>query len=308
MTTIAFLGTGLMGTGFIQRARTNGLTVRAWNRSAAKAQALAASDAAGGVTACATVAQAVQGAERIHLSLSDDASVDAVLEPLAGVLPSSAWVVDHTTTAVRPTAERVARWDARGVRFVHAPVFMAPANCAEGTGWMLISGDLARRERAGPLPSANSGVRSTEVVDPALQGALQAMTGKVIYLGPQPERAAAFKLFGNLTLLGLLGILGDVGRLAAAVGIDMKDAFSLFEHFNPGQTLPQRAKRISSGQYDPPSFEMSMARKDLRLMVEEAARGGQTLQLIPALAKLLDQGIARGEGHLDVAAGVRVPE
>ena len=95
--------------------------------------------------------------------------------------------------------------------------------------------------------------------------------------------------------------------LAAAVGIDMKDAFSLFEHFNPGQTLPQRAKRISSGQWEPPSFEMSMARKDLRLMVEEAARGGQTLAMVPALAALRDEGIARGEGHLDVAAGVRVP-
>jgi len=286
MSTIAFLGTGLMGTGFIRHARANGLTVRAWNRSAAKAQALAAADS--GVTACATVAEAVRGAERIHLSLGDDASVDAVLEPLAhGALPAGCWLVDHTTTAVRPTAERVARWDARGQRFVHAPVFMAPANCAEGTGLMLISGDPARHA--------------------ALQGALQAMTGTLVYLGPQPERAAAFKLFGNLTLLSILGILGDVGRLAAAVGIDMKDAFSLFEHFNPGQTLPQRAKRISSGQYSPPSFEMSMARKDLRLMVEEAARGGQTLVMVPALAALLDAGIARGEGALDVAAGVRVP-
>lgn len=79
------------------------------------------------------------------------------------------------------------------------------------------------------------------------------------------------------------------------------------EHFNPGQTLPQRAKRISGGQYTPPSFEMSMARKDLRLMVEEAARGGQSLAMVPALAALLDAGIARGEGALDVAAAVRVP-
>ena len=172
MTTIAFLGTGLMGTGFIQRARANDLTVRAWNRSAAKALALAANDAAG-VTACATVAEAVRGAERIHLSLADDASVDAVLEPLAGVLPAGAWVVDHTTTAVRPTAERVARWTARGVRYVHAPVFMAPANCAEGTGWMLISGEPARHQ--------------------ALQSALKAMTGSLVYLGPQPERAAALR-------------------------------------------------------------------------------------------------------------------
>ena len=285
MTTIAFLGTGLMGTGFIRHARAKGLTVRAWNRSAAKAQALAAGDA--GVTACATVADAVRGAERIHLSLSDDASVDAVLEPLAATLPAGSWIVDHTTTAVRPTAERAARWAGRGQRFVHAPVFMAPANCAEGTGLMLISGDPAHHA--------------------ALQGALQGMTGTLVYLGPQPERAAAFKLFGNLTLLSILGVLGDVGRLATAVGIDMKDAFSLFDHFNPGQTLPQRAKRISSGQYSPPSFEMSMARKDLRLMVEEAARGGQTLAMVPALAALLDAGMARGEGALDVAAALRVP-
>jgi hypothetical protein len=44
------------------------------------------------------------------------------------------------------------------------------------------------------------------------------MTGSLVYLGPQPERAVAFKLFGNLTLLGILAVLGDVGRLAAARG------------------------------------------------------------------------------------------
>jgi hypothetical protein len=41
--------------------------------------------------------------------------------------------------------------------------------------------------------------------------------------------------------------------------------------------------------------------------LKRAARGGQTLAVIPALAALLDEGIARGEGQLDVAAGVRVP-
>jgi hypothetical protein len=38
---------------------------------------------------------------------------------------------------------------------------------------------------------------------------------------------------------------GHSGRLGEqAANIDMKDAFSLFEHFDPGQTLPVRAKRI----------------------------------------------------------------
>ena len=100
------------------------------------------------------------GAAHIHLSLSDDASVDAVLEPLAGALGKGTWIVDHTTTAVRPTAERVARWDARGVRYVHAPVFMAPSNCAEGTGLMLISGDQrGDRARGGAAGCGGGGVR-----------------------------------------------------------------------------------------------------------------------------------------------------
>jgi hypothetical protein len=58
--------------------------------------------------------------------------------------------------------------------------FMAPGNCAEGTGLMLISGDRARHA--------------------ALQGALQAMTGTLVYLGPQPERAAALRFARKVRL------------------------------------------------------------------------------------------------------------
>ena len=74
---IAFFGTGLMGAGFVRRLRANGHELSVWNRSPAKAQALAAD----GIRACDTPSAALVGAERIHLSLSDDASVDAVLEP-----------------------------------------------------------------------------------------------------------------------------------------------------------------------------------------------------------------------------------
>jgi 3-hydroxyisobutyrate dehydrogenase len=280
---IAFFGTGLMGAGFVKRARANGWEVNAWNRSPAKARALEAL----GARAFDDAAAALDGAERIHLSLADDASVDAVLEPLADAIAPGVWIVDHTTTAVRPTAERVARWDARSRKFVHAPVFMAPTNCAEGTGLMLVSGDKARHD--------------------ALLPALQAMTGKVVYMGAQAERAAAFKLFGNLTLIGLLGVLGDVARLAHSVGISPKEAFSLFDSFNPGQTLPARAARITAADWHNPSFEVSMARKDVRLMLEEAQRGGVDLFVMPGVAAMFDAAIARGEGAWDAAAAARAP-
>lgn len=281
---IAFFGTGLMGSGFVRRLRANGHQVNVWNRSPAKARALQADGAA----AFDDPAAALAGAGRLHLSLSDDASVDAVLEPLADTIPASTWIVDHTTTAVGPTAARVARWDARGRTFVHAPVFMGPANAADGSGLMLVSGAAARHE--------------------ALLPALQTMTGKVVYLGQAPERAAAFKLFGNLTLLGILGVLGDVNRLAHGLGIPTADAFSLFQHFNPGQTLPARAARIEAAQFSSPSFEMAMARKDVRLMLEEAQRGGVDLFVLPGVAAMFDAAIARGEGALDASAAARAPD
>ncbi len=280
---LAFFGTGLMGSGFVRRMLANGHEVAVWNRSPAKARALEAD----GVQAFDDPADALAGAHRVHLSLADDASVDAVLEPLAARVPAATWIVDHTTTAVTPTAERVARWDARGRTYVHAPVFMAPSNARDGSGLMLVSGARERHD--------------------ALLESLQQMTGKVVYLGAQPERAAAFKLFGNLTLLGILGVLGDVNRLAHSVGISTADAFSLFEHFNPGQTLPARAARIQAGDFTAPSFEVAMARKDVRLMIEQAARGGVDLHVMPGVAAMFDAAIARGESALDAAAAARAP-
>jgi 3-hydroxyisobutyrate dehydrogenase len=280
---IAFFGTGLMGSGFVRRMRANGDDVNVWNRSPAKARALEAY----GARAFADPAAALAGAERIHLSLSDDASVDAVLEPIAAAIAVTTWIVDHTTPAVSPTAERAARWNSRGRTFVHAPVFMGPPNALEGTGLMLVSGAQQRHD--------------------ALLPSLQKMTGKVVYMGEAPERAAAFKLFGNLTLLGMLGVLGDVNRLAHAVGISTSDAFSLFKHFNPGQTLPARAARIEAGEFKSPSFEVSMARKDVRLMLEEAQRAGVDLFVMPGVAAMFDAGIARGESALDAASAARMP-
>lgn len=280
--TIAFFGAGLMGSGFVRRLRAQGHEVNVWNRSPQRARRLEAE----GARAFDDPAAALAGVGRLHLSLSDDAAVDAVLEPIAGAIAPGTWIVDHTTTAVHPTAERAARWGARGHRFVHAPVFMGPANAAEGSGLMLLSGDPAHHE--------------------ALHPALAQMTGQVVYLGPDPARAAAFKLFGNMTLIGFVGVLADVNRLAHALGMTTAEAFSLFQHFNPGASLPARAARIESADVTAPSFELAMARKDLRLMMDEAARGGVDLFVTPAIAALFDAAIARGQGALDMVVAARV--
>jgi 3-hydroxyisobutyrate dehydrogenase len=278
---IAYFGTGLLGSGFVRRQLELGTSVNVWNRSPEKARALVAD----GAVFFDDPAKAVDGVEQLHLTLADDASVDAVLEPLAGALSAATTIVDHTTTAPTPTAERIERWEARGKRFVHAPVFMGPAQARDGSGIMLISSSQADHD--------------------ALKPTLDTMTGKLVYLGDDPMRAAAFKLFGNLLIITLSAGLADVNRLAGSLGISTKDALGLFSVFNPAAMVPVRAAKIASADFTP-TFELTMARKDVRLMIEEAQRHGVELGVMPAVAAVFDDAVARGYGALDSSAIARL--
>ena len=283
---IAFLGMGLLGSNFVRAMRRRGAdapAVNVWNRSPARARALEAE----GARAFEDPAEAVRGASRVHIALSDDAAVDDVLERALPGLAHGATdgvgrgvaIVDHTTCSPAGTAARATRWAERGFVFQHAPVFMGPQNALERTGIMLASGDRERFD--------------------ALAPELSKMTGKVLYLGPQPERAAAFKLFGNLFLMSMTAGIADLLALAKALGVKPAEAASLFESFNPGAAMGARVQRILAGDHGSPSWELGMARKDARLMLEAAEAGGVTLAILPAIAAEMDRWIARGHGHDD---------
>ncbi len=280
---MAWLGTGLLGSGFVRAMLGRGETVHVWNRSADKAKALEADGAA----AFADPAEAVRGAELVHLTLSDDAAVDDVLERARSGFRPDVVIVDHTTTAPAGTAARAARWAARGVAFQHAPVFMGPANALEASGVMLASGDRALFERLRP--------------------ALAPMTGTLVYFGPHPERAAGMKLLGNLFLVAMVGGLTDVLTLAKALQIPAADAAALFDTFNPGVAAPARIARMLDTDFAHPSWTLAMARKDTRLMMEAAAGAGRDLAVIPAAAELMDRWLDAGHAQEDwtvIASGV----
>jgi 3-hydroxyisobutyrate dehydrogenase len=63
--------------------------------------------------------------------------------------------------------------------------------------------------------------------------------------------------------------------------------------------VPARLKRILSDQFGEPSWELKMARKDARLMMEAAEQGHSTLNIIPAIAKEMDRWIEKGHGNDD---------
>jgi 3-hydroxyisobutyrate dehydrogenase-like beta-hydroxyacid dehydrogenase len=272
MATTTFLGTGLMGAALAEAMAKRGDRVSAWNRTTAKARALSAF----GVRVATTIPDAVAGAERVHVMLSDDAAVDSVLAA-AGDALRNALVVDHSTTSPAGTAERAKQLAARGVAFLHAPVFMSPKMCREAGGIMLVAGARETFARAEP--------------------ALCAMTGHVEYLGERSDLAAANKLFGNAMILSICAGLADVYAMAAQLHIDATSAHALFGKFNPANVISYRGGAMAKGDYTP-SFELAMARKDAGLMIDAAQ--GRELAVLPAIAKRMETLIARGFGADDV--------
>jgi 3-hydroxyisobutyrate dehydrogenase len=87
--------------------------------------------------------------------------------------------------------------------------------------------------------------------------------------------------------------------MASELGIDPKDAHSLFSTFNPAGTIGLRGKKMAEGDFEA-SFEMTMARKDVRLMLEAA--GSRPLAVLPGIATRMDALIEAGHGHEDLAA------
>jgi 3-hydroxyisobutyrate dehydrogenase len=271
----AFLGTGLLGHGFVRAMISKGEQVQVWNRTAAKARELEKY----GAKAFEDITKAVSNADVIHLALKDDASVDEALKKAEPGFTQGAIIADHTTTSVEGAKRRTAEWQSKGFLYQHAPVFMGPQNALESTGHMLVSGNQGLVKKLEPQ--------------------LSAMTGKLINFGEETGKAAAIKLTGNLFLVVFTAGIADTLSFAHALNISASDLSQLFDNWNPGNSLPARLKRMTADDFSDASWRLDMARKDTELFMQEAASKNLNLKVIPAVATLMDEWIQKGHGKDD---------
>ena len=271
----AFLGTGLLGSGFVKAMLKKGETVQVWNRTFSKAKELESF----GATAFSNSSDAVKDAGRVHLALKDDASVEEVLNAVAGSLEPGCIIIDHTTTSKEGAISRTAYWKEKGFTYQHAPVFMGPANALESTGFMLVSGDAQ--------------------VIAELETELSAMTGKLLNFGAEVGKAAAMKLAGNAFLVCFTFGLRETAAVAKSLDVSVNDLQQLFGDWNPGAQVKGRLERMSSADLSKPSWELAMARKDTGLFLDAAANSGVSLSLLPVIAGVMDEWIEKGFGNYD---------
>ncbi len=275
MSRIAVLGMGLLGSGMAEGLLSRGgHQVVVWNRTASRTDPLVAL----GATAAESPAEAVRGAERVHLVLLDDDSVDDAIADFQAALHPDTIIIDHTTNLPARTAARAAALDTAGIQYLHAPVMMGPGAARSAKGMMLVAGPAARVA--------------------LVHTALAEMTGELWHVGERADLAAVYKLFGNAASLSVVGVLADVMHMADAAGVPRTGVLEMLAKVNLNGPLTMRGAMMVSGTYEP-NFTLDVARKDLRLMLETGEPS--TMPMLAALAVRMDERLEAGQAKEDFA-------
>jgi 3-hydroxyisobutyrate dehydrogenase len=146
VTSVAVLGTGIMGSPIARNLAGAGFEVRAWNRTREKAEPL--SDVA---TVSESPAAAVDGTDIVVTMLTDGGAVRSVMEDaLPAMEPDAAWL-QTSTVGIVTTRELSQLADDRGIAFVDAPVLGTKQPAEQGELIVLASGPEGLRERLAPL-------------------------------------------------------------------------------------------------------------------------------------------------------------
>ena len=276
---VAFLGTGRMGGPMAANLARGGFSVRVWNRTISRAEALAAD----GAVVAASPADAVRGATVVITMLADGpATARAATGPdgFLSAAPGVIWV-QMATVGIEWTDRLAGIAAARGAVFADAPV-----SGSEGPA------------RAGQLTILASGPDEIrDILDPVF-GVLGRATA---WLGPAGNGTRT-KLVLNNWLADLTETTAETLTFARRLGLDPAEIVDLLQS-NPlgAPYATQKARSMLAGDFSP-AFALKHALKDAELAAQAARASGATLTLTSALLPRWRDTAAGGHAEDDVAA------
>jgi 3-hydroxyisobutyrate dehydrogenase-like beta-hydroxyacid dehydrogenase len=276
MTAVAVVGIGAMGGRVARRLLDDGHEVLIWNRTPDKMAQL--TDL--GAVAVESPADAGRRADAVITMVSDPVALRAVTEGPTGVaagVGGSTAVIEMST--VGPAAVSRLASVLAGTGLLDAPVLGSLSEAESGTLKIFVGGPAALLERWTPLLSA---------------------VGSPIHVGPLGSGSAA-KLVANVTLFGVLGVLGEALALADGLGLSRDAAFNVLANTPLAAQAERRRPAVESGDYSA-RFSLSLARKDVDLIVDAATASGVDLRVGAAAATWLADADDAGWGEKDYSA------
>ncbi len=276
VSSVAVLGTGLMGAPMARNLSRAGLEVSAWNRSVEKAQPLAEE----GIDVVESAAEAVRGADVVLTMLYDADAVLEVMGPLIGAVEGT-WL-QMSTIGLEGT-ERAAELAAgAGVTMLDAPVLGTRQPAEQGQLVVVVSGD----------GEAIDGVRPV----------LEAVGSRTMEVGDLPGPASALKLVVNAWVASLNAAVAQSVALARGLGLDPSLFLEAIDGGPTGAPYAQlKGTMMIAGDY-PVAFALDNVRKDVGLIREAAESGAVETALIDALLEVYGHAASEGHGAEDMSA------
>jgi 2-hydroxy-3-oxopropionate reductase len=283
MTTVAFVGLGIMGAPMAGHLVDAGFDVIGVNRSPEKVQELVERGGRG----ADNIADAAREADVVAVMVPDSPDVQEVLAGDGGVFETAkpgTLVIDFSSIRPDVTADLAAQAKEKGLRILDAPVSGGQAGAEAATLSIMVGGEEADFDAARPV--------------------LDAVGKTIVHVGPNGS-GQTVKAANQLIVAGNIQLLAEAVAFLEAYGVDTKAALTVLGGGLAGsKVLDQKGENMLARSFQP-GFRIELHDKDLGIVTSAAREAGVVIPLGAVVAQLMAAAKANGDGGLDHSALLR---
>lgn len=286
MTTIAFIGLGIMGKPMAINLVNAGFDVVGFNLVQPPIDALVAAGGRG----ASSIAEAVKDADVIATMVPDSPDVEEVLSGTDGVFANArenALIIDFSSIRPDVSARLAAEAEQRGLRILDAPVSGGEQGAIDGILSIMVGG--------------------TPENFAAAEKILEAVGKTVVLVGPAGS-GQTVKAANQLIVAGTIELVAEAIVFLEAYGVDMEAAIKVLAGGLAGNAILQRKAAGMLARDFTPGFRIALHDKDMGIVTAAARQAGVVIPLGSAVAQLIASLKAQGDGGLDHSALLKLVE
>ena len=260
--TVGLIGLGNMGTAFAERLLDGGYDLLVYNRTAAKADPLAARGAA----VADTAEELAERVDVVLTSLPNDEALESVAEEVVGAMRPDGVLVDLSTVSPGASARVAGLAEEASVAYLRAPVSGNPTVVRSGNLSFIVSGPREALDRVEPV--------------------LKTIGPTVHYVG-DAEQARIVKLALNLMIAGLAQLMSEALVLAEASDVSRQDLLETMGSSAVGAPFVKYKTEPLLHDDFSATFTTALMEKDIDLILDAAKQAGLELPVAQEMKSLL---------------------
>jgi 2-hydroxy-3-oxopropionate reductase len=277
MTSVGFIGLGIMGLPMAGNLVKAGFDVVGFNRSEGRVRALVEAGGRG----ASDVPDAVRDADVIITMVPDSPDVEAVTGGDDGVFANArrgALYVDMSSIRPDVSVRVAAAGQDAGLRVLDAPVSGGEVGAVEASLSIMVGGKAEDFAAAKPV--------------------LDALGKTVVHVGPAGS-GQTVKAANQLIVAGNIELVAEAIVFIEAYGVDTKAALEVLAGGLAGSTVLNRKGAGMLAREFQPGFRLALHHKDLGIVQSAAREAGVAIPLGAVVSQLVGAMVARGDGGLD---------